>query len=163
MAVTGDTLAALRRDLHELEIKVVTGQARSEERHEAVLLAITKLSEDLSEQGKTPKGPPERTGFGSLVPATWTPMSVAQALLLLLPFLAGIWGVSYSGAQSGGAAAVTDAVEQGEAVPVSMPPTIRVVPLPRPVPVPAPPVAAPVEPPPVENPAHDLLPLHPEP
>lgn len=138
--VVADTIKDLRTDLHGVDKRLATLEAVSEERHESLMAAIAKLAEDLSDAGKTP-APVDRAGTSGriVLPVSWTPMEIAKAALVVVPILAGIWGVSYSGAQSGGStgatSAVEDAVEQAEAIPVAAPPTIRVVPVPVPVPV----------------------------
>lgn len=160
MATTAEQIHALDKRLVAVETTMALGFARLSDE-------LAELRKDLSDQGRTPASverapePPKSGRFQfSLAPGTG--VEAAKLVAALIPILAMIWGVSYSGAQSGGAAAVTDAVEQGQAVPVSMPPTIRVVPVPVPRVVPVPVPALPVEEPPAVNPAQDLLPLHPE-
>lgn len=121
---------------------------------------LDKIAEDLSDQGRTPppadRSPPvPAPAFRVQFPSPATLVELGKVVGLLLPFLAAVWGVTYTAAQSGGSdgatQAVEEAVEHGEAVPVAMPPTIRVVPHPVPV-------VAPTEPePPVVN--DDLMPL----
>ena len=149
-----DTLAAVRGDLHALAIKVAEGHVRSEERHDAILTALSELRKDLSDQGKTPRPAEPRTGMARILPESWTPLNVVNAILVIVAVAGGaavggqIGGTS--GAAGGAQQAVEDAVELGKAAPVAVPAPVRIVPVPIPVPVPVP-----VEP---ERPPNDLLP-----
>jgi hypothetical protein len=163
----------LRQQIHELKLDVVTWKTESESRHREQMGAIDRLAttvrelrEEVSDQGKTPR-PVEQAQESPTKPGRWTlpaipPGAGIQYALFVGAIVSGILGpiAAFYGGSSGGntgaTTAVEDAVELGEAVPVSTPAPVRVVPVPIPLPVPVV-VPEPVEIPPAAS-RNDLLP-----
>lgn len=145
------TNPTMAQQVHALDIRLsvleTMSQARhdaliaaSQARHDTLIAAFSELRGDLSDQGKAPLERPAKPRLFGLVPGSGR--EIAIALTGLGAVLAGMGGVSWFGAQSGGAngahTAVDNAVEQGAAVPIATPPTLRVLPVPQVVPVPMP-------------------------
>ncbi len=156
MGVTNPTTG---ERIHDLDKRLVAVETAMRLGFEHIADRLDKISEDISDQGKTPKPvdrapDPVKSGpwrLASVAPQTW--MSLGSGIGLLVATAITAYTAALSGSSTGATRAVEDAVTLGEAVPVAAT-VVRVVPHPVPMPAPA---AVPAEPDPVVRP-DDLMP-----